>query len=284
VVSEAAIGDDVRSFDVAAWDPEAYAACYYPAANVGRENDGLIQHQTAIWRVIARGAHRHPANGGTPPRDLVLLGGGGMLWDVAAAAPHVRGIRYCDPLDANRRLVSRFVAARGESAWDRYIDATLRHERGGIVSPSMVHDRRALMRDVIKRIDHCDVTRHPPVTPLAHEQPSFAMHFVAESVTSSKAAWRLMMANVAAAVPAGGCLLLSSLVNAAGWRSSTCGRLQPAVRLGANEIEVLLESLGFALFYTGSIAAESRDSSDYESLLVTASVKTADRKRTIRPG
>lgn len=274
--SEITIPQEVR-FDPQTWQADQYVSIYYPTDQIGMENRALLESQVEIWRKIdeldaAEGPEyegpRSVRHGGA---DMVVLGGGGTMWDIPAAAPHVRGICYTDPHENSRGLVQQYMDTPGDTRWHQYIACTLRYE-GVEVTEQAVQERAALMRERVVNLSPCDVRRRPPVTSMPTGVRVVAVHFVLDSITNSRTVWRWLIRNTASIVGDRGYLILSSLGKASGWRSNlgASGVPQPAVWLKPEDFSSVLESLGFEVFHLRWIPAEEANLEDYQGLIACA--------------
>jgi NNMT/PNMT/TEMT family len=259
------------------WQPTEYNRIYYPSESIGLENEKLVAGQVEIWRKISRllPLALSPPNASND-LDLVILGGGGTLWDLPAAVPYVKNVCYTDPFEKSRTMVRQFINDSANDYWDSYIAHTLKQEGAKHVSATMIRERARLIRQRIVSVEECDVYEHPPVAAISGGVPIVAAHFVMDSITNSKEVWHQLMRNVGDLVLEGGCLIMSSLGKAHRWRSSICaGPEQPATYLTMQDIHLVMAEIGFEIFYLQWIAAEEPNRDDYRGLIVCGCQKLA---------
>ncbi|EYF05919.1 hypothetical protein [Chondromyces apiculatus] len=280
-------------FDAQTWQPDQYASIYYPVDQIGAENRALLECEVEIWSMIqkfdaesgkTRGNGSSPATPYTPtprsgvhPRvDMVILGGGGTLWDLPPAVPHVNGICYTDPHENSRSLVQQYLDAHEDRRWDEYIARTLQFEGNEEITADAIRERDALMRERILSLTSCNIRRRPPVIVGASGVHVVSVHFVMESITNNRSVWRRLMRNSTSIVGDQGYLILAALGKAQGWRSAMNGeQQQPATYVTQEDIHSVLDQLGFDVFFMRWIPAEEANAMEYEGIISCAARRRA---------
>ena len=248
-------------FDAKNWVPREYRKVYYPQFDIGAENRALIAQQVLMWRLIGAAMEM-------PKPELHVVGGGGVLWDLAAAAPYIAGIRYTDPFVSSLSLVHAFL--EGERYWDAYVAATLAAEDppSGV---TRVAERTELIRQRIAAVERWDI-RGAECTRARCEVVS--AQFVADSITSRRAVWLALIRNLSAAVAPNGWLILSSLARARSWRGSASAPTpQPASYLTVEDIHDAFNETGLKVCHTATLSCEPKHRSEYGGLIAVLAHK-----------
>jgi hypothetical protein len=262
------------SWNPESWKPAEYKDKYYPSDDVGSENGPLIEGLVDIWRKIHSDdlirACRARSND-APPWDLAIVGGGGVMWDVPSAVPHVREICYTDPFSDNLAQARYVLSNEYDTYWDAYVAHTLRSEGETNVTPEQIRERSRMMRERITRVDIGDVC-NPPVVPSAPTGcPVVSAHFVLEAISPSKAVWLSYLKNLHAAVMPGGALIISSVVEGKQWFPGTAAAPpEPLLRLVEGDFRWGMEMIGLEIFHLRLIEAMPENKPDYEKLIICA--------------
>jgi SAM-dependent methyltransferase len=224
--------------------PRDYLEEYY--GRVDHENDALLVFLVEASRRI--------------PEDALMLefGGGPTIYQLVSAAPRVSAIHFAEYLDTNLDEVRRWLTADKEAFdWTAFIDRSLELEGDG-ASRDAQSERARLLRRKVTMLLHCDATRPDPLGSDGRARYDVVgVHFVPESITSSKAEWRQALENISTLLRPGGLLIMSAVLQARCWRTGE--HQYPAVDIGADELQATLSALGFADIDCRSIEAEVID-------------------------
>lgn len=230
--------------DFGGFEPADYLAEYY--AGIGEENDALLGFLARAYASLPVGA------------SLVEVGGGPTVYQLVAAAGRGAAITFAEPVPANRQAVKAWVAAQpGAFDWRPFVRRALEHE--GVVDPpgSAVNERERQLRASLRHFRTCDVLSPAPLGALSPQFDAVGSHFVTESITADRSAWKWGLANLVGLLRPGGRLVLSSLEGATSWRAGD--RTFPAVPLTADDVVGALEDLGVRVDLVERIDAETGD-------------------------
>ncbi|AKT37062.1 uncharacterized protein CMC5_011880 [Chondromyces crocatus] len=281
-------------FDSQIWKPDQYASIYYPVDQIGSENLALLECEVEIWKRIRNleaesGAQRAseglsqeeleaqgPRSSVFPGVDMVVIGGGGTLWDLPPAAPYVSGICYTDPHENSRTLIQQYLNNKDDRRWDSYIARTLQFEGETELSSQAIRERDTVMRKRITSLTSCDIRRRPPVDVGPGGVRIVSAHFVIEALTNNRAAWRRLMRNTASIVGDRGYIIIASVGRAKEWRSTVSDeKKQPATYVTEEDIESVLNHLGFDVFFMRWIPSEEANADEYAGIISCAARRRA---------
>lgn len=193
---------------------------------------------------------------GKKRKNLLELGGGPTLYQLFSLAEVVDEIHFTDYVEDNLEEIRKWLRGeRNAFNWKPYAKAALmlKNDRT-TVRLSEIQKLENLLVKKITKVGYCDIFQKD----LGVEQRQYNVintHFVAESATSSKAAWRSAIRNISNKLSRPGLLIMSALLRAKG-SYKVLGRRFPAVELYEEDVRRELTKNGFKEVRIASMKTE----------------------------
>lgn len=222
---------------------------YYKAGDPGDENYELLEFFVKAYKGVKD----------TPL--MVEIGGGPTIYQLITAASKVKEIHFSEFLPQNRNEVQKWEDEEENAfQWDSFIDLSLVLE-GLENDPESVEKRKKLVREKIKKIIPCDITKSDPLgVKYRGTYDLVSTNFCPESITSDKKAWEESIDNICSLLKPEGVIIMTALKHAHWYYVGS--KQFPATYLDEEDIKRVLEKLGFKDFYFHTIEAEVTDEND----------------------
>jgi hypothetical protein len=196
------MSEDIQGSDVfeQRWLPRAYLKQYYATNH-------LPQDEVAIFRYVIDLLH---ASNRIFAR-AIDVGCGPTIHHSIPLAPYVQELHLADYLQSNLDEVQKWLCNE-EAAhdWDMYLRTVLEMEGHEDVHSKLIERRKQLIRSVVKSVRKADLRKHDP---LGYNQTYDLVlsFYCADSATSSRREWRMLMNHLFNLVAPGGTLIISAL-------------------------------------------------------------------------
>lgn len=246
-------------------DPAFYADHYYPRASPGRENVMLLAAQVSFWDEIGEELISLRSSESRPAREMLVLGGGGVLWDLIPAARVVQDVTYTDPSARALAHAIAWITDDRSDRWDAYGRIALACE-GSSTSEEAVRARFARLRGSIRRVERYELATLARPGTVVEPAAVVSAHFLFESVAVDREQAAGLARRAVSHLADGGHLFTSMLCGARSW--SPCrGRSRPAVTLSTPDLCGLLSEAGLEARKTFEIPAHGSHRHEYASIL-----------------
>ncbi len=175
------------------------------------------------------------------------IGCGPTIHHALPIAPYVDAIDMADYLPENLTEIKKWQEGHSEAfSWNHYTEMVLREE-GEIVTKGKVIDRENLLRKKIRSLNHCDITKLPPLS-LGTRYPVVLTFYCAEEVGANDKSWQMMMNNISIMVAPEGYLFLSALRDTTKYILGDINgdhEWLPCARVTEQSLRHCLEKIGF---------------------------------------
>ncbi len=239
------------------FDPREYLAEYY--LGLSAENDFVLRFYHDTFARLGNGLR------------LLEIGGGPTIYQLISASRRAREIVFTDYLEGNLAEVRGWLGqAPGAFDWTRYLERVARLENGGAPDPSALAAR---VRDRIKRLLRCDLTRDNPLEPEALSGfDVVSSAFCLEGITQDRRSFAVFLRRLATLVRAGGMLLATVVRDSEAYKVGASWF--PACPLDEGTLTRALESSGF-----GDVRIHSRRTDEghgYTGIMAATAVRERD--------
>ncbi len=182
------------------WLPRAYLKQYYATNH-------LPQDEVAIFRYLIDFLH---ASNQIFAR-AIDVGCGPTVHHSIPLAPYVQELHLADYLQSNLDEVQKWLCNDEDAHdWDMYLRNVLEMEGHKDVDSELIEQRKQLVRSVVKSLRKVDLRKDEPLED--NQMYDLVLSFYcADSVTSSKTEWRMLMNHLFNLVAPGGTLIISAL-------------------------------------------------------------------------
>ncbi|OHA11135.1 MAG: hypothetical protein A3H71_02780 [Candidatus Sungbacteria bacterium RIFCSPLOWO2_02_FULL_48_13b] len=141
------------------------------------------------------------------PPVILELGGGPTLYQLFGICDVAKEIHFTDFLEDNLREIRKWLQkSKGAFDWSQYAATAIMLQRDDAKANSKeIFRLEDHLRKKITKVAHCDIF----LPDLGIRRKSYDVintHFVAESATSSKQAWKRAIGNICRKLSSGGCL------------------------------------------------------------------------------
>jgi SAM-dependent methyltransferase len=183
--------------DYAVFNARDYLEEYYTA--IPSENEALIKFLVGAFSEVPKGVR------------VLEFGSGPTLFTALAAARRAREIHLSDFHYANRLELQMWLENDGASFdWSSYTRLVLQLE-GQDISTTSVAQRELVTRGLVRRVMHCDATRHPSLEETHDSYDVVVSNLCLEAVAQDVGQWQAYLQNATTGLRPDGKLILTAV-------------------------------------------------------------------------
>jgi hypothetical protein len=243
--------------DYALFKARDYLEEYYSA--IPSENKALIHF---LLRAFSQLSERV---------KVLEVGSGPTMFTALAASRRASEIHLSDFHQANRLELQMWVESdRNSFDWSAYTKLVLQFEEQDASSVS-VAKRELVTRGLVRRILHCDVTRHPSIEETELFYDAIASNLCIEAVAQDLEQWQNYLLNATAPLRPGGKLILTAVK---GSQTYSVGKeIFRVLPLHEQGLELAIKQAGFHSIEIETIPA-SHPVHAYDGLMFVTATKS----------
>lgn len=215
------------------WDPQAYLDAYYPTHELTADEQAILSYLVSFF-----------ASNGGRFNSAIEVGCGPTLHHVFPVVPYVDELHMADIVPANLAAIEAWL--KDEPAahnWDFYLGAVLDMEAPGQAGAhDALDERKRRVRATVTALKHVDLRQASPLgEPRTYDL--VLSFYCADSATSSKEEWRVLMRHLLTLLSPGGTLIVSALRHA---QHYTVGeRRFPSAQIDEADLAAAFAAAGF---------------------------------------
>lgn len=233
-----------------------YLEEYY--STIPSENEALVHFLVRAFSQVLEGV------------KVLEFGSGPTMFTALAASRRASEIHLSDFHHANRLELQMWVESdRNSFDWSKYTKLVLQFEQDA--SPVSVAERELVTRGLVRRILHCDATRHPSIEETGLSYDVVASNLCIEAVAQDLEQWQNYLQNATAPLRPSGKLILTAVK---GSRTYSVGKeVFRVLPLDERELELAVKQAGFHNIEIATIPA-SHPVHAYDGLMFLTATKS----------
>ncbi len=215
----------------AKWNPKEYLEEYH--AQVAADTESITRSLIEIFNERASIIDSSA---------ILDFGCGPTLYGILPIGHYFNEIYMADYLSSNLIQLDKWIKNDKKSFnWNHHTQAVLEQSGFSMPSNEQIAEQENGVRDRIRSLLTCDARNSDPIGKLFRERfPVVMTLFCADSITSSKDEWQVLMKNISSLVAPMGILIVGTLLECQSYKVK--GRVFPSANILIRDIDNLIKS------------------------------------------